>query len=172
MSPGTVALHPGCKPNWPWKKWHGFDELAAFFPNVVVVGTLSDGDNTGTYFDRPFQWPKHVRDFTGRLSLRDTAALLSQCAACISLDSGLMHVAVAVGVPTFGIFGITSPQRECLHSDLMHPITKGLCCEAACRRMPWGRGTCHRSLECLKSLSAREVAERVWAILPRSFIHS
>ncbi len=28
LPPGTVALHPGCKPAWPWKKWHGFDELA------------------------------------------------------------------------------------------------------------------------------------------------
>src|SRR5262249_53147229 len=27
LPPGTVALHPGCKPDWPWKKWHGFDAL-------------------------------------------------------------------------------------------------------------------------------------------------
>src|SRR5262249_22329879 len=22
LAPHTVALHPGCKPEWPWKKWH------------------------------------------------------------------------------------------------------------------------------------------------------
>ena len=28
LAPGTIALHPGCKPGWPWKRWHGFDDLA------------------------------------------------------------------------------------------------------------------------------------------------
>jgi hypothetical protein len=39
LAPGTVALHPGCKADWPWKKWHGFAELAGLFPRVVIVGT-------------------------------------------------------------------------------------------------------------------------------------
>ena len=167
LSPDTIALHPGCKPNWPWKKWHGFDELATFFTNVVVVGTAADLDNRRTYFDRPFQWPEHVQDFTGKLALRDTAALISQCAALVSLDSGLMHLAVALCVPTFGIFGITSPQRECIPSAFMTPITKQLPCELACRRIPWGRRNCERHLECLRSLTAEEVAARVVAALPR-----
>jgi ADP-heptose:LPS heptosyltransferase len=157
----TIALHPGCKPNWPWKKWHGFDELAGLFPNVAVVGTAADVDNSGTYFDRPFSWPEHVHEFTGRLDLRDTAALLSQCAALVSLDSGIMHLGVALGVPTFGIFGITSPERECIPSPHMVPIHKQLACAAACRANPWGRRDCEGHLACLKTLTAQEVAARV-----------
>ncbi len=75
LEPGTIALHPGCKADWPWKKWHGFDELAAQLPEVALVGTASDLDNARTYFQRPFAWPGHVRDFIGQLSLPDTAAL-------------------------------------------------------------------------------------------------
>ncbi|MGA7201112.1 MAG: glycosyltransferase [Candidatus Cybelea sp.] len=157
----TIALHPGCKANWPWKKWHGFDELAALFPNVAVIGTPSDLDNRGTYFARPFRWPDHARDFIGKLDLRDTAALLSQCAALISLDSGMMHLGVALRVPTFGVFGITSPQRECIPSPFMTPITKQLVCEPACRGRSWGRRDCEQHLACLKSLTADEVASRV-----------
>ncbi len=170
LLPATVAFHPGCKPNWPWKKWHGFDELAEFFSSVVVVGTPADLDNSRTYFGRPFRWPEHVRDFTGKLELRDTAALISQCAALVSLDSGLMHLGVALRVPTFGIFGITNPERECIPSPFMTPISKQLSCEPACRRDAWGRRDCEHHLQCLKTLTAEEVATRAAAALPAGAI--
>lgn len=158
VPPGTVALHPGCKPDWPWKKWHGFDELALRLPSIAVVGTRADFDNRQTYFSRPFAWPPQVRSFAGVLDLADTAALLSQCAALVSNDSGLMHLGVAVGIPTFGVFGITSPAREMIPAANMIPITKGLPCEPACRRGAWGRRDCERHLECLRSLTADDVA--------------
>lgn len=166
LAPGTVALHPGCKAGWPWKKWHGFADVAAALPEVVVIGTEEDRKTDGTYFRHPFTWPAHARDFTGALSLLDTAALLSQCAALVSNDSGLMHLGVAVGTPTFGVFGITSPQREALRTPEMHVVTRGLSCEPACRRKPWGRRDCERHLECLRTLTAAEVLGRLRDALP------
>ncbi len=161
----TVALHVGCKPDWPWKKWHGFDELAALLPEVALIGTAADLCNDGTYFARPFRWPAHVRDFIGKLSLRDTAALLKQCAALVSNDSGLMHLGAALGVPTVGVFGITSPQREGVPAKNLFPITKGLPCEPACRTQPWGRRDCEHHLRCLKELSAAEVKGKLDEVL-------
>jgi ADP-heptose:LPS heptosyltransferase len=161
LSPNTVALHAGCKPEWGWKKWHGFDELAGMFPEVALIGVPSDLDNNQTYFQREFRWPPHVKNFVGALSLRDTAALISQCRALISNDSGLMHLGVALGVPTYGIFGITSPQREIIPAANMFPVTKGLPCEPECRKGPWGRCDCEHHLKCLKILSAQEVAARI-----------
>ena len=55
---GTVALHPGCKPDWPWKKWHGFAELAASWPHVALIGTEADLENERSYFQRRFRWPE------------------------------------------------------------------------------------------------------------------
>jgi len=161
LPPGTVALHPGCKPDWPWKKWHGFDGLARLLPNVAIVGSDSDLDNSATYFKRRFEWPAHARNFVGQLSLADTAALIKQCAALVSNDSGLMHLGVALGVPTYGIFGITSPQREMIPSRFMFPVTKGLPCEPACRTKAWGRRDCEHHLQCIKTLSPEEVAARI-----------
>jgi ADP-heptose:LPS heptosyltransferase len=166
LSPGTIALHPGCKPDWPWKKWHGFADLARLRPEVVVIGTASDLDNSKTYFSKEFTWPAEVRNFVGQLSLFDTAALLKQCAALISNDSGMMHLAVALGVPAFGIFGITSPQRESIPAPNMFPITKGLSCENACHRGRWGRRDCEHHLQCLKTLTPTEVLEKVCSIIP------
>lgn len=161
LDPGTIALHPGCKPDWPWKKWHDFDALATHLPHVVIIGTAADLDNRGTYFERPFAWPAHAHDYVGRLDLADTAALLSQCAGLVSNDSGLMHLAVALGVPTFGIFGITSPLREAMSAPQMFPVTKRLDCEAACRRGPWGRRDCEFHLKCLRTLTAADVRGRL-----------
>ncbi len=161
LPPNTIALHPGCKLDWPWKKWHGFEELSRLIPEVVLIGTESDLDNTNTYFRRTFTWPGNVRNFVGTLDLRDTAALLRQCAALISNDSGMMQLGVAMGISTFGIFGITSPHREIMPTRNMFPITKGLPCEAECRKVQWGRKDCENHLECLRSLTAEEVLDQV-----------
>src|SRR5262249_11332475 len=150
-----------CKPGWPWKKWHGFAELAELFPEVVIVGTAADLQNDGTYFRSPFIWPAHVKNFAGSLDLPDTAALLAECAALVANDSGLMHLGVALGIPTFGIFGLTSQKRECIPSGNMFAISKGLPCEPSCRRRPWGRRDCEYRLQCLKSLTAEEVWRRI-----------
>jgi ADP-heptose:LPS heptosyltransferase/glycosyltransferase involved in cell wall biosynthesis/SAM-dependent methyltransferase len=161
LPPGTVALHPGCKPDWQWKKWHGFAELAAMFESVVVVGTEADLQNEQTYFREPFAWPAYARNFVGRLSLADAAALVGECAALVSNDSGLMHLGVALGVPVFGVFGITDPRREMIPAANMFPVTKGLACEPACRRGPWGRRDCEHHLACLKTLTPEEVFAHV-----------
>jgi ADP-heptose:LPS heptosyltransferase len=165
LKPGTVALHPGCKPDWPWKKWHGFDELARLLPEVVIVGTQSDLQNQTTYFQRDFAWPPHVRNYIGALNLRDTAALISQCAALVSNDSGIMHLGVALGTPTLGVFGITDPRREAMPAPNMFPITKELSCEPACRAQPFGRRDCEHHLECLKTLTPEEVRQRLDQVL-------
>lgn len=43
------------------------------------------------------------------LPLRETMTRISACRAFLTSDSGLMHVADALGVPTFGLFGPTHP---------------------------------------------------------------
>lgn len=161
LPPGTVALHAGCKRDWPWKKWHGFADLAARLEHVAVIGTDEDLDAAGTYFGTPFRWPPHVRDFIGRLTLPETAALIAQCAALVCNDSGMQHVGAAVGTPTYPVFGITSPAREAIPVMHVRPVTAGLPCEPECRRQPWGRRDCHLHLECLRIMSAEHVLERI-----------
>jgi heptosyltransferase II len=48
-------------------------------------------------------------DLTGKTAIADLPALFSQCHIFIGNDSGAMHVAAAVGLPTIGIFGPTDP---------------------------------------------------------------
>ena len=49
-----------------------------------------------------------ARDFTGT-DLREAILALAAASSAVSNDSGLLHVAAALGTPTVGIFGPTSP---------------------------------------------------------------
>jgi len=48
-------------------------------------------------------------DLTGKTSIADLPALLSQCHLFIGNDSGAMHVAAAVELPVVAVFGPTDP---------------------------------------------------------------
>jgi lipopolysaccharide heptosyltransferase II len=50
----------------------------------------------------------NARDLTGK-DLRDAILALGAASVAISNDSGLLHVAAALGTPSIGIFGPTSP---------------------------------------------------------------
>src|SRR5262249_15947106 len=43
--------------------------------------------------------------------LRNGILAMAAASVAISNDSGLMHIAAAIGTPTIGIFGPTSPQQ-------------------------------------------------------------
>src|SRR5256885_5821434 len=51
-----------------------------------------------------------VRDLTGS-DLRDGILAMAAADVAISNDSGLMHIAAAIGTPTIGIFGPTDPHH-------------------------------------------------------------
>jgi len=48
-------------------------------------------------------------NLTGKTSIEDLPALLSQCHLFIGNDSGAMHVAASVGLPVVAVFGPTDP---------------------------------------------------------------
>jgi heptosyltransferase II len=52
---------------------------------------------------------RHVTDLAGATTLTTLAGVLSLARACVSNDSGAMHLAGAVGVPLAALFG---PTRE------------------------------------------------------------
>lgn len=61
-------------------------------------------------FDPGPSWPDRPGiDIVSNASLVQLAALLERCAAYVGNDSGPMHIAAAMGVPTVGIYGPSSP---------------------------------------------------------------
>ena len=53
--------------------------------------------------------PGHARNLAGRSSLLEAFGLIADAQSMVSNDTGLMHVAAALGVPQVAIFGSSSP---------------------------------------------------------------
>ncbi len=94
-----------------------------------------------------------ARDLTGT-DLREAILALGAAAAAVSNDSGLVHVAAALGTPTIGIFGPTSPWHWAPLNPLAATVQANI--ELACR--PCHKPVCrlghHR---CMTEIGADEV---------------
>lgn len=103
----AVALGPGSV--GASKRWTYYPEAARQFAelglDVWVVG--GPGENALAQEIVAAGGPR-VRDLTGT-DLRNGVMAMAAAGVAISNDSGLMHIAAALGTPTMGIFGPTSP---------------------------------------------------------------
>jgi heptosyltransferase-2 len=96
-----VALCPGAEYG-PAKRWPYFRELAERLPSVVVLGSAQDAQSGAAL---------RGRNLIGKTSLDDAIRLIAGAVAVVSNDSGLMHVAAALGRPQVALFGSSSPQH-------------------------------------------------------------
>jgi heptosyltransferase-2 len=74
----------------------------------VLVGSRADRDSTTQICGAvPEPHRRKVINLSGATSIAQLAAVLAASQACVANDSGAMHVAAALGVPTVAIFGPT-----------------------------------------------------------------
>ena len=75
----------------------------------VLVGGAADANTTALVRGLvPDQVRARVFDLAGATSLRSLAGVLRLASACVSNDSGAMHLAAAVGAPVVALFGATN----------------------------------------------------------------
>jgi heptosyltransferase-2 len=96
-----------------------------------------------------------VRDLAGA-DLRNGILAMAAASVAISNDSGLMHVAAAIGTPTMGIFGPTSPY----HWAPLNGLAATVQTKTVVPCQPCHRPVCtlndHR---CMRDIPASDVAE-------------
>jgi heptosyltransferase-2 len=151
-----VALAPGAV--GPAKRWPGasYREFARRLINqgndVWVLGSPAEAPLVHIIRDGA----PEVRDLTGT-DLRNAILALATADVAVSNDSGLLHVAAAIGTPTIGIFGPTSPW----HWAPLNPIAAAVQQTAEtlpCQ--PCHKPTCRmRHHRCMRNISPEQVLE-------------
>lgn len=106
----TLAVHPGSgseRKNWPEPRWAVLLERLAMLTrwNLLLVG----GEAEGERLDRLAQhWPAERREIARSRPLAELAGRLARCAAFAGHDSGITHLAAALGLPGVVLWGDTS----------------------------------------------------------------
>ncbi len=94
--------------NWDIEKWlELFKYLQIKSPSSTLVLL---GDNTELHLNAKINTANYpnVISFIGKTTLNDTTEIIYQSKYYIGLDSGLMHIAVALNKPTFTIWGASN----------------------------------------------------------------
>ena len=114
--------------NAPEKRWavENFaalsDRLQGELPTSIVL--LGSKDESRVAGKLGALCNTQTIDLTGKTTLGEAAAILSVVDLVISNDTGLAHVAAAVGTPSIVIFGPTDPGTTRPYSSLAHVLHK------------------------------------------------
>jgi heptosyltransferase-2 len=130
-------------------------------PIRIFLGPREESWFFGGALDQAARTDDQVQIIRGR-PLVEVAKLLAECRLLLTNDSGLLHVAEAVGTPVVALFGPTV--REFGYFPLLpasRVLEKSLECRPCSRN---GKRPCHRGdLACLRDITPDQVAAAVFA---------
>lgn len=163
-----VGLHPGSDPRYTAKRWPAarFGELAAMIAarlgaRPIVFGGPDDAAAVDVVMRTA---GGAVLPATGQ-EIAATAGLIARCAAFVTNDSGLMHVAGLLGVPTLALFGPSDPIKNRTLDPGARVLRLGLSCSPCSKEHAMNACDHH---DCLRTLEVAAVYGALAAILAGS----
>jgi heptosyltransferase-1 len=147
-SGGYAVIVPGAR--WKTKRWPAekFGSLACRLPlKTIIVG----GENDKDIADEIVALSNgRATSLAGRTDLMELTEVMKHARFIVSNDSGPMHIAAALGVPVFAIFGPTDPGKTGPYGKGHTVIRENISCAPCFRR------TC-KDLKCMNGMSAEKV---------------
>ena len=146
-----VALCPGAEygpaKQWPTAHYASLARMAhGAGLRVAVLGSAREHDAAAAIARDAGD--VDVLDLCGRTSMAQAVELLAGAAGVVSNDSGLMHVAAALGRPTVGVYGSTDPRHTPPAAHRSATLWLHLECSPCFRReCPLGHLNCLRALD-------------------------
>lgn len=164
----TVLIHPGVSllsvkkgmiKTIPPEKWaEVVNKLADCGKKVILAGGPDDKETIET-IQRLVPADKYVNMFGKTKNLKELAELISSTEKFLCSDSAPLHVAVALGVKTYVIFGSTDDKKLIPQNSKVVPIKANCNCDLQPCLWERRQTTCE-SLDCLK-ISADEIVNTV-----------
>jgi ADP-heptose:LPS heptosyltransferase len=166
-----IAIHTGR--TWPVK------ELPEDRWQEIVDGLQKDLPCRIVHFCSPARYGEKVlsvhklhgvQTMPFDLPLLATAAVLFQCRLLVGIDSGLLHLAGALGTPVIGVFGPTNPRYFLPLNPLAREVSHTLPCSFCHHEQPikhWHTG-CPFDIRCMKEIPANRVLDVIRTVLSSS----
>ena len=134
-----VVFCPGAEYG-PAKRWPYFAELSQKLPlPVVVVGSPKDAEAAHGI---------KGSNLVGKTTLDEAIDLIAGSRYVVSNDSGLMHVAAALGRPLVALFGSSSPAHTPPQAGASRVLWLGIECSPCFKRVcPLGHFRCMREID-------------------------
>ncbi len=156
-----IAVHPGSGTwvkQWDEGRWAYVADALADQLDAVVIFT--GGDHELALCQRITAQMKHrACIMAGDTGIGSLAALFERCAVVLGPDSGPLHLAVAVGVPTVALFGPADPvEFGSWGSAERHAVLYANIGCRPCRVLDWG-GDDPLNHPCVREISAARVLD-------------
>jgi len=151
ISPGAMY---GPAKRWPPERFAKLaDRLAEDGAMVLVFGGEGEKDICGVVSQRMVK--PHL-NLAGKTTLREFISLVENCSVFITNDSGSMHIASCLGVPTIAVFGSTDPKLTGPLGDTSIVVKKDIECSPCFEKVcPFGH------YRCMELVTVDDVYERV-----------
>lgn len=127
---------------------------------IVLIGGKSEM-HLLDYVRAHVKMDDHIVNMVGQTSLKESIALVSLCDVVFGVDTGMQHIAAAVGTNTVSVFGPTNPNTHGPYSEMAHfCMNRNVCPLQFCYgtkyyiNCPYGR-------VCMSSIPVDEVYSRI-----------
>jgi lipopolysaccharide heptosyltransferase I len=147
-----AVIVPGAR--WRTKRWPAkkFGKLLSLLPiDTVIVGSKSDLSIANDIISESERKPASL---VGKTNLHELIEVMKGARFVVSNDSGPMHIAAALNIPVFAIFGPTDPLRTGPYGRNHTVIRTEISCA------PCFRKTCD-NVRCMQELPAEQVYEAI-----------
>jgi len=164
----VIGINPGAHYG-PAKQWmpERFASLIAravkeLDGSAVVFGGPAEAELSRGIVALASSPPERAVSMAGKTSLRELAALISECDAFVTTDSGPMHIGYATRTPLVAIFGSTEPSLTGPvgygFKVIRHEMQCSPCFERECK---------DKDMQCMTAVTVDEVFASVKDLLPR-----
>ena len=157
-----VSIFPGA--SIPVRQWGAerfrrvAEQLSAYGIKIVVVGGKVDRLQGDVIADGEL-----ALNLAGMTSLSETSAIIQQSSLLLSGDSGVLHIAVGLGVPTVSLFGPGREKKWAPRGERHRVINNQLPC-SPCTTFG-NTPKCPIDGQCMRDITVDEVVNSVTMLL-------
>lgn len=162
----VIGINPG--PNWPVKEWEPakwqklINRIHSSYDATILQFGINRDDGSSEYASL-----SGVKSLAGRLRGEELVALIVVCDLIVSIDSGPVHIAAAVGTPVIGLFGPLDPALVLAREAAAIGLFADVPCLFCHNRTPvlhWITG-CPYDIACMKKLDEVTVFAAIESML-------